>query len=254
MKTANSRYASDFIPSPNHDAREGNVVDILVLHYTGMSSGLAAQDRLCDPEAKVSSHYLIYEDGRTLQLVDETRRARHAGVSSWRGWTDINSRSVGIEIVNGGHDFGCPEFPLVQIEAVIRLCRDIQSRFPIQQRHVLAHSDVAPGRKRDPGEAFPWRALHEAGVGLWLEPETIVPGPVLAVGDRGDGVLRLKANLRDYGYGLNATDVFDHELTDVVTAFQRHFRAEKVDGVADFSTLGTLERLLAISRAADSRS
>lgn len=249
MTTPNSRCVSDFIPSPNHDARAGDVVDILVLHYTGMISGPAAQDRLCDPEAKVSSHYLIYEDGRTVQLVDEARRARHAGVSSWRGWTDINSRSIGIEIVNGGHDFGCPDFPPAQIEAVIRLCREVQSRFPIPQRHVLAHSDVAPSRKRDPGETFPWRALHAAGIGLWLEPEAIIDGPALNPGDCGDAVLQLEENLRNYGYGLNTTDVFDSELTDVVTAFQRHFRPQRVDGRADFSTRRTLERLLDLSHA-----
>lgn len=231
------------IPSPNHDARVGGAVDILVLHYTGMESGAAAQQRLCDAEAKVSSHYLIYEDGEIVQLAGEARRARHAGVSSWQGWTDINSRSIGIEIVNGGHDFGCPDFPPLQIEAVIRLCRDIQSRWPIPQQRVLAHSDVAPGRKRDPGEKFPWRTLHAHGVGLWVEPEPISAGAALRAGDSGLQVLQLKTALSQYGYGVDLTDMYDDATVDVVTAFQRHFRPQRVDGVADASTLMTLSRL-----------
>src|SRR4051812_12150769 len=182
MTKPNSPVATDFIESPNHEVRVGDGVDILLLHYTGMSSGAAAQERLCDAEAKVSSHYIVHEDGLIIQLVDESRRARHAGVSSWLGWTDINSRSIGIEIVNGGHDYDCPPFPDRQIDAVIRLSRDIRSRWPIPQSGVLGHSDVAPSRKRDPGERFPWDKLHMEGVGLWVAPEPIGAGPQLQSG------------------------------------------------------------------------
>lgn len=243
MMKPDSPFASAFIASPNHEARTSDIVDILLLHYTGMDSGPAAQNRLCDPVAKVSAHYLVYEDGTTVQLVSEARRAYHAGASSWRGWTDINSRSIGIEIVNCGHDFGCPDFPATQIHAVIDLCRDIQSRWLIPQDGVLAHSDVAPSRKRDPGEKFPWPALHAAGVGLWVAPEPIVEGPLLSIGDGGDLVMQLKTELRDYGYGLDLDDRFDEAMQDVVSAFQRHFRPQRVDGVADLSTIRTLARL-----------
>ncbi|HEX7791309.1 MAG TPA: N-acetylmuramoyl-L-alanine amidase [Afipia sp.] len=236
-----SHLASAFVPSPNHDARDGDAVDILLLHYTGMASALAAQERLCDPAAKVSSHYMVDEDGTIVQMVSETRRAWHAGISFWQGATDINSRSIGIEIVNGGHDFDCPVFPSRQIDAVISLCRDIQSRRQIPPERVLAHSDIAPGRKRDPGEKFPWRALHQSGVGLWVEPE-----PVVETAEPLDAssALKLKAALCDYGYRLKPDD--DEATTrDVVAAFQRHFRPQRVDGVMDVSTARTLARLMA---------
>ena len=244
MNKPDSPLVAEFIASPNHDVRQGRDVDILLLHYTGMSSGIEAQQRLCDPDAKVSSHYLIHEDGAIVQFVSEARRAWHAGVASWQGATDINSRSIGIEIVNGGHDYGCPEFPVPQIDAVIGLCRDIQSRWPMPQHRVLAHSDVAPGRKQDPGEAFPWGVLYKAGIGLWIEPEPIASSPALSGGDKGDAVVRLQASLTEYGYDLGASGIFDELTTDVVTAFQRHFRPQQVDGVADVSTIATLRRLL----------
>jgi N-acetylmuramoyl-L-alanine amidase len=142
------------IPSPNHDERKLGV-DLLLLHYTGMKTAADARARLIDPAAKVSSHYLVDEDGGIAQLVPEARRAWHAGLSSWKSVTDINSCSVGIEIVNPGHEFGYRDFPEAQIEAVIALCRDIVARHSIPARRVLAHSDVAPARKEDPGERFP---------------------------------------------------------------------------------------------------
>lgn len=236
-----SHLASAFIASPNHDARSDDAVDILLLHYTGMASAGAAQARLCEAAAKVSCHYMVDEDGTIVQLVSEARRAWHAGVSFWQGATDINSRSIGIEIVNGGHDFDCPDFPARQINAVIALCRDIQSRYPILPERVLAHSDIAPGRKRDPGEKFPWRVLHQSGVGLWVEPE-----PVFDTAELLDdhSALKLKAALRDYGYKLNPDDD-DATTQDVVAAFQRHFRPQRVDGAMDTSTARTLARLMA---------
>ena len=244
MEKPDSSCAANFIASPNHEPRAASSVDIIVLHYTGMANAEAARERLCDPDAKVSAHYLVGEDGAITQLVAETRRAYHAGVASWRGATDINSRSIGIEIVNGGHDYGCPDFPARQIDAVIRLCKDVQSRWPTPQANVLAHSDIAPSRKRDPGEKFPWAILSAAGVGLWIEPMPICDGASLKAGDRGDAVLKLKASLAAYGYSVDTTNIFDDAMRDVVAAFQRHFRPQSADGVADASTVETLERLL----------
>src|SRR5690242_18271049 len=181
---SDSPLVARVVASPSHEARRGVAQpDILLLHYTGMTTTQAALERLCDPGPRVSSHYLVFEDGRILQLVPEARRAFHAGESSWEGTTDINSRSIGIEIGNQGHDFGCPQFPEAQIAAVIALCRNIVARWSIAPWHVLAHSDVAPLRKRDPGERFPWGRLAEAGVGVWVEPAAIERGKTLGLGD-----------------------------------------------------------------------
>ncbi|HET7716441.1 MAG TPA: N-acetylmuramoyl-L-alanine amidase [Bauldia sp.] len=232
--------------SPNHDARDpAKPVDILLLHYTGMVSGEGAVRWLCEPASKVSSHYVVFEDGRVVQLVDETRRAWHAGKSFWAGETDINTRSVGIEIVNPGHEYGYSPFPDAQIDAVIALCHGILGRHAIPPQRVLAHSDVAPLRKQDPGELFPWRRLFEAGVGHWVPPAPIGAGPVLRPGDAGEDVNRLRQLFRHYGYGVGEDAGFGAELAAVVRAFQRHFRQERVDGFADISTIATLERLIA---------
>ncbi len=236
----------DHRPSPNHEPRAaGKPVDILILHYTGMRSPEAAVKWLTDPASKVSCHYLVREDGRIVALVEEDRRAWHAGKSFWAGETDINSRSIGIEIANPGHEFGYRPFPDQQIDAVIALCRDILSRHAIPPERVLAHSDVAPLRKQDPGELFPWRRLAAAGVGRWVAPAPITDGPVLRLGDSGGAVADLKSRFRKYGYAIGETPEFDAETEAVVTAFQRHFRQEPVDGVADVSTIATLDRLIA---------
>ncbi|MBO6668819.1 N-acetylmuramoyl-L-alanine amidase [Parvibaculum sp.] len=232
-------------PSPNFNERpSGRAVDILLLHYTGMESGEAAASRLCDPAAKVSAHYLVDEAGAITRMVPEHLRAWHAGVAQWAGECDINGCSIGIEIVNGGHDFGCPPYPEAQMRAVEALSREILSRHPIPARRVLAHSDVAPARKADPGEWFDWARLARAGVGLWVEPEPVIEGPVLQQGDRGDTVAELQYMLADYGYGLEVLGRYDENTKAVVSAFQRHFRPRKVDGVADVSTVATLRRLL----------
>jgi len=232
--------------SPNHGERQGGrAPDVLLLHYTGMRSAAEAIDRLCDPEAKVSSHYVVDEDGRVLQLVDETRRAHHAGVSSWKGERDLNSASIGIEIVNPGHEFGYRDFPPAQIDAVVALCRDIAARWTIAPERVLAHSDVAPERKQDPGERFPWARLAAEGIGHWVAPSPIEPGPSFGPGSEGPPVRAIQALLAHYGYGVELTGVYDARTAAVVTAFQRHFRPEKVDGVADRSTIDTLRRLAA---------
>jgi len=241
---ADSALVSRLKPSPNQDERL-LAPDIVLLHYTGMACASAALERLCDPAAKVSSHYLVEEDGTIVQLVPEARRAWHAGRSSWEGVSDINSRSIGIEIANPGHSFGYPDFPQAQITAVIALCRDIVARYGMRADRVLAHSDVAPQRKLDPGEKFPWRQLHCAGVGAWVAPPSPCAGAVLAPGDRGLEVFELQATLRDYGYGIEATGVYDELTEAVVVAFQRHFRPNRVDGRTDASTSATLEALLA---------
>ncbi len=155
-------------PSPNHDERPvGGAVDILVLHYTGMKTADEALARLCDPAAKVSAHYTIGRDGRVFAHVPEERRAWHAGVSYWAGERNVNGRSIGIELVNPGHEFGYEPFPCAQIAALIDLAHGILKRHPIPPHRVLGHSDVAPARKTDPGEFFPWRHLAEFGIGLW---------------------------------------------------------------------------------------
>ena len=231
-------------PSPNFgERRDGLKPDIIILHYTAMETGIGAEDWLCNPASEVSAHYLVHEDGRIVQMVREGDRAWHAGAGSWQGQIDVNSRSIGIEIANPGHRFGYPDFPAKQIDAVIALCRGIVARHAIGPERVLAHSDVAPGRKIDPGEKFPWAALHAAGIGHLVEPVPVRPGPVLAEGDRGESVRKLQAMLADYGYGLPATGEFDAATTAVVAAFQRHFRPELVDGIADQSTIETLRAL-----------
>jgi N-acetylmuramoyl-L-alanine amidase len=239
-----SKLVTRVAPSPNHDGR-ATAIDMIVLHYTGMTSTEAACTRLCAPDAKVSAHYLVYEDGTIAQLVPEARRAWHAGVSSWQGVTDINSCSIGIEIGNPGHEFGYVDFPQSQINAVIALCGDIIARHKIPAARVLAHSDVAPARKDDPGEKFPWDKLAAAGIGLWLEPSAIIPGPELDPGDHGGAISHLQSMLNEFGYGVEATGNFDPATTQAVTAFQRHFRPARVDGYADHSTTETLKRLLA---------
>jgi N-acetylmuramoyl-L-alanine amidase len=240
---ANSSLVERVVPSPNHDERLGGPPDMIVLHYTGMESADAALARLCDPQAKVSAHYLVFENGGIAQLVPEDRRAFHAGVSFWAGETDLNSRSIGIEVANPGHSFGYPEFPKRQIAATIALCRGILARRPIPRDRVLAHSDVAPRRKQDPGEKFPWRLFADSGVGLWVEPEPITDWLSLIPGDTGDNVKALQSGLAEYGYGVPVTGDYDDATKDVVIAFQRHFRPAQVDGMADTSTRETLKRL-----------
>lgn len=232
-------------PSPNHDER-AVTTDIVLLHYTGMPSTPQAIEWLCNPVSKVSSHYVVTEDGGIVQLVPEERRAWHAGVSSWEGMNDVNSRSVGIEIGHPGHGGGNPDYPDVQIDAVIALCRELVERHRIRGDRVLGHSDVAPLRKWDPGEKFPWPRLHRAGVGAWVAPAPAdLPGPVLALDDSGPEVAQLQAGLRVYGYGIEASGNYDELTAATVTAFQRHFRPARVDGCADPSTVETLRLLLA---------
>lgn len=234
-----------FMPSPNFGDRVGQrPPDMIVLHYTGMPTGASALEWLCREESQVSSHYFVHEDGRVDQLVPEARRAWHAGKSYWKGETDINSCSIGIEIANPGHPGGLPDFPEKQIAAVVELCRDCGDRWSIAPERVLAHSDIAPIRKVDPGEKFPWHILHREGVGHWVEPAPIGGGRFFQRGDQGQPVEAIQSMLSLYGYGIDVTGEFCEKTEGAVAAFQRHFRQQRVDGIADISTLDTLHRLL----------
>jgi N-acetylmuramoyl-L-alanine amidase len=233
-------------PSPNFDART-SPPSILVLHYTGMKTGPEALTRLCDPTPpRVSAHYVVEEDGTLYRLVAEERRAWHAGVSCWRGERDVNGASIGVEVVNPGHDWGYRPFPDPQIDAVITLLDDIRSRWIIADPDIVGHSDVAPGRKADPGELFPWDRLHAHGHGVWVSPQS-APGEQLKEGDEGVGVFALQAGLARIGYDSPPSGLFDADTRDRVTAFQRHWRPTACDGVADGQTRATL---MAVLRAA----
>ncbi|MBL8788965.1 MAG: N-acetylmuramoyl-L-alanine amidase [Rhizobiales bacterium] len=209
-----------------------------------MESAEKACNWLCVPESKVSCHYLVDQDGGITQMVGEEMRAWHAGVSSWEGETDINSCSIGIEVQNTGHGGAYEDFPEAQMDAVADLASDIVSRHKILPQHVLAHSDIAPERKIDPGEKFDWRFMHGRGVGHWVPPVTVSGGVFLQQGDRGDPVLALQGMLSLYGYGIVRTGQYDEQTRRVVEAFQRHFRPSRVDGIADHSTVATLHALL----------
>lgn len=234
------------LPSPNFNERTA-VPDMVVLHYTGMETAKAALDRLCDPEAKVSAHYVVDEDGTVYHLVPEARRAWHAGVAVWKGERDINGVSIGIEIVNPGHEFGYRDFPGVQIDAVTGLLDGIRGRWDIADHRLLGHSDVAPERKQDPGERFPWQTLAEAGHGLWVSPDLPpegVMGPPLDIGDTGPGVFALQAALGKLGYDILPGGPYDAQTKAIVTAFQRHWVQSRIDGKADALTRVRLMALL----------
>jgi len=214
-------------PSPNHGPRLSDTIDMLVIHYTGMQSAQAALDRLCDETAQVSAHYLIDEDGTLYTLVAEQRRAWHAGLSFWRGETDINSRSIGIELVNPGHEFGYRPFPDAQIAALTTLGVQIVARHPIPPRNVVGHSDIAPFRKQDPGELFPWQTLAGQGLGVWPTSAGIDDGPIM------DALSR-------WGYDISNPQA-------AISAFQRHFRPSKIDGMSDPETAQLSNALLTLS-------
>ncbi|MEQ9345796.1 MAG: N-acetylmuramoyl-L-alanine amidase [Thalassospira sp.] len=225
-------------PSANFGPRPDNCpIDILVLHYTGMQSGKDALDRLCDPDSSVSCHYLVEEDGRIFRLVDEDKRAWHAGRGNWQNCIDVNSHSIGIEIVNPGHEFGYRPFPDDQITSVIALCQDILTRHHIPTDRIIAHSDMAPDRKEDPGEFFPWKLLAENGIGLW--PGVHQTSPV----DLPEFV-RL---LDQIGYGRPSDDITDAEQDAYrikrYIAFQRHWRPSDISGVIDDECMGIAQAL-----------
>ncbi len=230
-------------PSPNFNDRPAETpIDIIVLHYTGLPTAAEALARLCDPVARVSAHYTIDEDGTVYRHVAEDKRAWHAGVSSWGGDTDVNGRSIGIEIVNPGHEFGYRDFPEPQMSAVAALCRELIARHPIPPCRVVGHSDVAPDRKRDPGELFDWRGLAAAGVGLWPAAADLGADEFVA-GDSVD-VAEFQTGLRRYGYGCPESGALDDATRTVVASFQRHFRPAAVDGQPDAECAAILAALL----------
>jgi len=231
--------------SPNFGPRTKGPPHMLVLHYTGMPTGEAALARMCDAASEVSAHYMVEEDGRIFRLVPEERRAWHAGKSAWRGETDVNSASIGVEIVNPGHEFGYRAFPQPQIEAVTALVGDIRSRWTIEDVDIVGHSDVAPDRKEDPGELFPWRHLADAGHGLWVEAPA-APGAPLSQGEESTAVFALQAGFTRLGYDSAPTGKFDDHTAAVVRAFQRHWRPDRVDGTADGETRARLIALLRV--------
>ncbi len=232
-------------PSPNQDARpEGRAIDMLLLHYTGMESASAALARLCDRAAKVSAHYMIDEDGTSYRLVPEVRRAWHAGISAWEGERNANDRSIGIELVNPGHEFGYRPFPEPQMAALIGLARAILFRHKLAPWRILGHSDVAPGRKQDPGELFSWSRLAEAGIGLWVDYRAEGEAPPVKV---------VQSLLVEYGYDCPETSVADEATRLVVTAFQRHFRPERVDGTIDAETAVRIAALVDRKRRMQAR-
>jgi N-acetylmuramoyl-L-alanine amidase len=237
-------------PSPNFDART-RPIDLVVLHYTGMQNAEVALARLTDPKPvagnypgpwqsedvepdaplpRVSAHYVVDEAGQIYSLVPEEHRAWHAGVSSWEGDGEVNARAIGIEIVNGGHDFGLPDFPDAQIEGVIALLRDILRRWPeLNAKRVVAHSDIAPARKADPGEKFPWKRLAEAGVSIW-------PEHVAMQLSSDDPVSEVQQELAFIGYPLKQTGYMDEATKEALVAFQRRFRPSDISGVMDDET------------------
>jgi len=216
-------------PSPNFDDRDAEI-DTLVLHYTGMQTGGDALDRLTDAASKVSAHYLVEENGDIFHLVKEDKRAWHAGVSSWRGATNLNARSIGVEIVNPGHEFGYEPFPPPQMEAVGVLAGEIVDRYSISPRNVVGHSDIAPLRKSDPGELFDWRGLAAKGIGLWYDDA------VARDNGRKVSIAEYRHDLEEIGFEVDEGEAYDDQLVAVITAFQRHWRPAKVDGVVDWET------------------
>lgn len=239
-----TRLKADWHPSPNYELRRNGLKPtILLMHYTGMAHANAAIRWLCTPDSGVSCHYLVDEEGHITQMVSEEMRAWHAGDSVWMGETDINSVSIGIEIHNPGHDAGYPDFPQAQMHAVIALSLDILSRHNIPPRRVLAHSDVAPHRKADPGEKFGWKELARAGIGHWVSPAPLARNEAADIGDEAETVQHVQKLLADYGYGCPVSGAFCQRTAYVVKAFQRHFRPALADGRIDHSTIDTLERL-----------
>lgn len=231
--------ATDFRASPNFDDRVGGGPDLIVLHYTATADGEKALNWLTSSDSKVSSHYFVFEDGRIVQSVSESKRAWHAGISSWKTETDLNSRSIGIEISNSGDT----HYPDVQIQSVCKLVGSILKRHNIVPERILGHSDISPGRKIDPGRLFPWHKLWDAGIGLWVKPVAMQDGRFFQPGDNGQPIEALQSMLALYGYKIPLSGVFDDATFQVVCSFQMHFRQQRVDGIADTSTIATLYAL-----------
>lgn len=250
IRAADTGLVADLVPSPNIEPRRNGLSpSLLVMHYTGLETVEKSLDVLSRPDCQVSCHYVIDVDGRIIQMVAESMRAWHAGVSFWRGERDVNSCSIGFEIQNPGHHRGYPDFPAAQMAAVTALAQDVIRRHNMQAESIVGHSDVAPGRKIDPGEKFDWPGLARNGVGHWVEPTSVDAADLgLSVGAEDDMVAEARRLLGSYGYDVALDGALDEPLQIVITAFQLHFRPARVDGRLDHSTLDTLRRLVA-SRA-----
>lgn len=229
--------------SPNFDDRKTPLVDMLVLHYTDMVSTVAAIDHLCSVESKVSAHYVVAEDGEVYQLVEEDKRAWHAGESFWRGHSSVNGRSIGVEIANPGHSNGYVPFPEIQMQSVIELCHGILSRHDIPPHNVVGHSDIAFLRKTDPGELFDWPRLARAAIGLYPFGAKPVMGSELKRGDHGKKVIRLQTALSNWGYGVRLDGHYGPKTQACVRAFQRHYRPANINGLWDDECAGLLAML-----------
>ena len=252
---ADSALVDEVMPAVNYGPRIGRGFeavgrpDMVLLHYTGMEGEAERALRwLLRAESLVSAHYFVFEDGRIVQTLPEAVRAQHAGVSCWHGERDNNSRSIGIEIAHPGHvtvrnGGELQPFPDEQIAAVMKLCADIKARQEIPVERIVAHSDIAPERKEDPGELFPWSLFAKADLCHWVEPVPIRAGTFFQEGDAGEPVAALQAMLASYGYNVEPTGQFDAQTRLVVVAFQRRFRPARVDGIADPSTIETLYRV-----------
>ena len=253
LQIKDTALQADVRPSPNFgDRKDGKSIDMLLLHYTGMTDADKAVSWLCDPRSEVSAHYLVFEDGRIVQMVAEAHRAWHAGRSFWQGESDINSCSIGIEMANAGY-LDCenadqlPEFPEPQMAAVETLSRDIVMRYKIPASRVLGHSDVAPGRKQDPGEKFDWQRLAQAGVGLWSN-EMGSGVQKLVIGDQNEAVAKLQRRLLKFGFDMEVTGIYGPTTQAIVRAFQQHWRQDRATGNADAQTMGRLDSLLKLQK------
>lgn len=245
MFTSDTALKARVVAAANCEPRRNGMTPrYVMLHYTGMASAQSAIDWLAREDSRVSCHYVVDDDGTITQMVPEALRAWHAGASYWRGETDLNSASVGIEIQNPGHDRGYPDFPAAQVQAVLELTRDIVKRHGLPRDAIIAHSDVAPDRKIDPGEKFPWAHLAKHGLGDWVPPVADEQGPVFGIGDRHTLVADAQRMLGQYGYRIDVTGAVDEQTAKVIRAFQLRFRPIRVDGRLDRSTLMTLERLV----------
>lgn len=238
--------APTFYPSPNVNERPTGVKpSMLVMHYTDMETGEAAFNHLMKPEAQVSAHYLVHESGEIVQMVKDEARAWHAGVSHWLGLDNLNDHSIGIEVVNTGHSLGYTPFPKPQIDAVLTLSKHLVKTHHIKPTHVVAHSDIAPARKKDPGELFPWEKFAHAGVGMWHDVEITSESPIrFKPEDASDAVGSFQKQLHMLGYLQTISGVMDAQTQHNVVAFKRHFIREDLSSNVTLQDVCVLESLL----------
>ena len=227
-----------------NDRPKGEVIDTVIIHYTGMMSGEEALERLCDPAVEVSAHYMIEEDGGVFQLVAEEKRAWHAGVSQWAGRENLNHNSIGIELVHPGHEFGYRSFAEMQIDSLLQLLHSINQRHAIPAHKYLGHSDIAPHRKTDPGELFPWNTLSLAGFGIVSNYHTRTGQLLASKGDKGANIIDYKKLFARLGYAIEQSEMFDTAFYNIIWAFQSHWRQSKVTGQLDEGTRDVLLDLL----------